>query len=160
MASTAARKNVWIFIKASASPFRADRRRTSGRSLWWDRSSTATSLPSPSPQRQIRRPGLPAVVLPPASGMSLSCCAGPLPRDLGEDRRPVAAALAERPVQAVDPLGDGTRLAVADRPAVDLHQWHDAARGAGQEHLVGRVEVVGGELGLARGKPVLGGQLE
>src|SRR6187397_1433028 len=69
----------------------------------------------------------------------------PLPGAVGEDGRAVAAALSEGPVEIMDAQRHGSRLAVAGRVPVDLHQGYDAARGA--RHV--------GDQGLAAHRMVL-----
>ena len=56
--------------------------------------------------------------------------------------------------------GDGADGAVADGQAVELCGRHDAVGGAGEEGLVGGVDIVGLEVGGLGGDIQVGGQLE
>ena len=56
--------------------------------------------------------------------------------------------------------GDGAGLAVADVAAVDADHGHHLGAGAGEEALVGRVEVVDCELGLLHGESGLAGETD
>ena len=66
-------------------------------------------------------------------------------RSLGKHGRGVLALDVHSPVELFDALGDLAWPAVADSASVNVHDGDDAAGRGAVEHLIGIVEVVGGQ---------------